>query len=55
LDNQTVRDMIFTSVGGDPIRLTADERLRHLTAAIGRLTVAVAGSDGRGGAGTSYR
>jgi lysophospholipase L1-like esterase len=54
LDNQTVRDMIFTSVGGDPIRLQLTNAYGTSPLRIGRVTVAVAGSDGAVEPGTSY-
>jgi lysophospholipase L1-like esterase len=45
-DNQTVRDIIFTSVGGDPIRLELTNAYGTSPLRIGRVTVAVAGPEG---------
>jgi len=42
-DNQTVRDIIFTSVGGDPIRLELTNVFGASPLRVGRVTVAVAG------------
>jgi lysophospholipase L1-like esterase len=52
--NQTVRDLIFTSVGGDPIRLELTNAYGASPLLIGRVTVAVAGSDGGLAPGTIY-
>ena len=52
--NQTVRDMIFTSAGGDPIRLELTNAYGISPLRIGRVTVAVAGSDGAVQPGTIY-
>jgi lysophospholipase L1-like esterase len=43
LDDQTVRDIIFTSVGGDPIRLELTNVFGAAPLRVGRVTVAVAG------------
>jgi len=53
-DNQTVRDVIFTSVGGDPIRLELTNAYGASPLRIGRVTVAVAGPDGGLAPGTIY-
>jgi lysophospholipase L1-like esterase len=53
-DNQTVRDMIFTSIGGDPIRLELTNAYGTSPLRIGRVTVAAAGSDGAVEPGTIY-
>jgi lysophospholipase L1-like esterase len=45
-DNQTVRDIIFTSVGGDPIRLELTNAYGTSPLRIGQVTVAVAGPEG---------
>ena len=42
-DNQTVRDIIFTSVGGDPIRLELTNAFGTAPLQVGHVTVAVAG------------
>jgi lysophospholipase L1-like esterase len=42
-DNQTVRDIIFSSVGGDPIRLQLTNVFGASPLRVGRVTVAVAG------------
>jgi lysophospholipase L1-like esterase len=42
-DNQTVRDIIFSSVGGDPIRLELTNVFGASPLGVGRVTVAVAG------------
>ena len=43
-DNQTVRDIIFTSVGGDPIRLELTNVFGASPLRVGHVTVAEAGS-----------
>jgi len=43
-DDRTVRDIIFTSVGGDPIRLGLSNAFGSAPLRVGRVTVAVAGS-----------
>ena len=43
-DNQTIRDIIFTSVGGDPIRLELTNVFGALPLRVGHVTVAEAGS-----------
>jgi len=53
-DNQTVRDVIFTSVGGDPIRLELTNVYGASPLRIGRVTVAVAGPDGGLAPGTTH-
>jgi lysophospholipase L1-like esterase len=53
-DDQTVRDIIFTSVGGDPIRLELTNAYGASPLRIGRVTVAVAGPDGALAPGTIY-
>jgi lysophospholipase L1-like esterase len=53
-DNQTVRDVIFTSVGGDPIRLELTNAYGLSPLRIGRVTVAVAGPDGALAPGTIH-
>ena len=53
-DNQTVRDIIFTSVGGDPIRLELTNAYGASPLRIGRVTVAVSGADGALAPGTIY-
>ena len=53
-DDQTVRDVIFTSVGGDPIQLELTNAYGASPLLIGRVTVAVAGSDGALAPGTVY-
>ncbi len=45
-DNQTVRDIILTSVGGDPIRLELTNAYGTSPLRIGGVTVAVAGPEG---------
>jgi lysophospholipase L1-like esterase len=42
-DNQTVREIIFTSVGGDPIRLELTNAFGASPLRVGHVTVAVAG------------
>ena len=42
-DNQTIRDIIFTSVGGDPIRLELTNVFGASPLRVGHVTVAVAG------------
>ena len=42
-DNQTVRDIIFSSVGGDPIRLELTNAFGASPLRVGHVTVAVAG------------
>ena len=42
-DNQTVRDIIFSSVGGDPIRLELTNVFGASPLRVGHVTVAVAG------------
>jgi lysophospholipase L1-like esterase len=42
-DNQTVREIIFTSVGGDPIRLELTNAFGASPLQVGHVTVAVAG------------
>ena len=53
-DNQTVRDVIFTSVGGDPIRLELTNAYGASPLRIGRVTVAAAGPDGGLAPGTTH-
>ncbi len=53
-DDQTVRDIIFTSIGGDPIRLELTNAYGTSPLRIGRVTVAVAGPDGAVQPGTIY-
>jgi lysophospholipase L1-like esterase len=53
-DDQTVRNVIFTSVGGDPIRLELTNAYGTAALRIGRVTVAVAGPDGGLAPGTIY-
>ena len=53
-DNQTVRDVIFASVGGDPIRLELTNAYGLSPLLIGRVTVAVAGPDGALAPGTIH-
>ena len=53
-DNQTVREVIFTSVGGDPIRLELTNAYGASPLQIGRVTVAVAGTDGGLAPGTTH-
>jgi len=53
-DNQTVRDVIFASVGGDPIRLELTNAYGASPLRIGRVTVAVAGPDGGLAPGTTH-
>jgi lysophospholipase L1-like esterase len=53
-DNQTVRDMIFTSIGGDPIRLELTNADGTSPLWIGRVTVAAAAPDGAVEPGTIY-
>ncbi|SRR5260370_13033007 len=43
-DDRTVRDIIFTSAGGDPIRLELTNAFGSAPLRVGRVTVAVAGS-----------
>ena len=43
-DDRTVRDIIFASVGGDPIRLELTNAFGSAPLRVGRVTVAVAGS-----------
>jgi lysophospholipase L1-like esterase len=45
-DNQTIRDIIFTSVGGDSIRLELTNAYGTSPLRIGRVTVAVPGPEG---------
>jgi lysophospholipase L1-like esterase len=45
-DNQTIRDIIFTSVGGDTIRLELTNAYGTSPLRIGRVTIAVAGPEG---------
>jgi hypothetical protein len=42
-DNQTVRDIIYSSVGGDPIRLELTNVFGDSPLRVGHVTVAVAG------------
>jgi lysophospholipase L1-like esterase len=53
-DNQTVRNVIFTSVGGDPVRLELTNAYGDAPLQIGRVTVAEAGPDGALAPGTIY-
>jgi lysophospholipase L1-like esterase len=53
-DNQTVRDVIFTSVGGDSIRLELTNAYGSSPLRIGRVTVAVAGPEGAAVLATMY-
>jgi lysophospholipase L1-like esterase len=53
-DNQTVRDIVFTSIGGDPIRLELTNAYGSSPLRIGRVTVAAAGTDGAVEPGTIY-
>ena len=53
-DDQTVRDVIFTSVGGDPIQLELTNAYGASPLQIGRVTVAVAGPDGAVAPGTIH-
>ena len=45
-DDQTVRDVIDTSAGGDQIRLELTNTFGHVPLRVGRVTVAVAGARG---------